>query len=726
MVKMMPYLAVIILIIGSIGAVAQPKDEKDNYETITLSFSELKITEENEYITIDLDETESILMEPNKPMLPLQSHTFTYPANTIIESVECTPINIEEKALTKEIKRAPSPMITSSQVNNKQSVKKLTLNSPYPDTWFKYRIGHGLVDDKPSIIVKVDVYPVQYYPSKSKVKVANEFNINIKLGESYQKTISRGNSNNFIILTPIEFSGVLEPLVTHKQNRGISTKIVTLDDIYSGTYFAVEGNDNAEKIKHFIKNAYENWNTRYVLLVGGAAKFPTRETHIFVNYNEGDDEVFVTDLYYADLFKQDGSFCSWDSNENQLYGEYNWGLEELTDEVDLFPDVHLCRLACVDSTDVETCVNKIITYESEEAYTTNWFTKIVVIGGDTAPNDAEGIDEGEFVNSAILNIMDEFIPDKIWDSNKRLSGYFPSGVTNIDDSINAGCGFLDWAGHGAPFVWTTYPHNGRRQSLPTPTGLYWNTDVLNLDNGNKLPIVLTGACSVAHFVEDPQCFTWSFVANPNGGGISAIGPSSLSWGYDTSYVIEDLGGRMQLSLFKSYNQYKSNNFGEMYSTGINEYIHADMDGGDYKTIQQWQPFGDPTLQIRGESNKPNRPQLNGPDSGKIDDEQTFTASTTDPDNDELYYLFNWGDGTYSSWNGPVASGTTVEEKHTWDKRGDYQVKVIARDENGVFSEWSVIKPISLPRTKTINTPLPKFLENYPLIYLLLQQLLLKN
>src|SRR5512136_957021 len=81
---------------------------------------------------------------------------------------------------------------------------------------------------------------------------------------------------DFIIITPVDFSNELQPLVTHKEQHGITTKIVTLDDIYDSVYFPAQGRDDAEKIKYFIKNVYDSWNISYALFVGGRALIPIR------------------------------------------------------------------------------------------------------------------------------------------------------------------------------------------------------------------------------------------------------------------------------------------------------------------------------------------------------------------------------------------------------------------------------------------------------------------
>jgi len=85
-------------------------------------------------------------------------------------------------------------------------------------------------------------------------------------------------------------------------------------------------------------------------------------------------------------------------------------------------------------------------------------------------------------------------------------------------------------------------------------------------------------------------------------------------------------------------------------------------------------------------NKPDTPS--GPTNGIVGVEYTYTSSTTDPDGDDVYYLFDWDDGTDSGWLGPYDSGDTVEASHTWTEGGLYDVRVKAKDEPGAKSDWS--------------------------------------
>ena len=78
----------------------------------------------------------------------------------------------------------------------------------------------------------------------------------------------------------------------------------------------------------------------------------------------------------------------------------------------------------------------------------------------------------------------------------------------------------------------------------------------------------------------------------------------------------------------------------------------------------------------------------GPTSGRTNTYYEYTASTTDPENHNIYYLFNWGDGTNSGWLGPVASGNIVTAGHSWSAGGIYEVTVKAKDSIGAESGWS--------------------------------------
>lgn len=665
------------------------KESPNNSISFTLNYSSplIKQSLTNNEVEIVHESCESSFLKPGYYIIPKDIKTLYFPKGTIINNIDVVPTRTSNRIIDQSLPICPQPIALNMQsqpTNSNETIVPLTI-----DTWYDYRVGTGIEDGERQVILSIDIYPNRYNPDKKSVITAEEIEVTIDYTPSEQ-TLS-DETFNLVIITPDEFADSLQDLVDHKNSNDMLTKLVSLEEIYNGNYFPNQGNDEQEQIKYFIKNAIESWNIESVLLVGSAEKMPVRETHIQVSAN--DKEIFVSDLYYADIYNNTDGFSSWDTNNNGIYAEFNW--EGETDEMDLYPDVYLGRLACTDQNEVNTVVNKIISYENNEAYKQDWFSDLIVIGGDSFPGDNNQILEGEYVNDEVIRIMDGFLPSRLWASNGILGGASPSGVSAISNRINEGAGFIDFSGHGNTNVWATHPHENSNVWLPTPFGGYLSTHIKNLENANKLPIVVTGACSVGKFNKDDDCFSWSIVASENGGGIASFGSTGLGYAYTGESVTYGLIEKLAVDMFRSY-QNKVQTFGEMWSWGLHRNIGRRMDAFDHKTVMEWQPFGDPTLKISADSEKPEKPIVNGPTSGKSEREYQYEATSTNPESSELYYAFSWGDGTYSEWLGPFSSGETVTATHTWEEQGEYEVKVAVKNEDGKHSDWSDPLPISMP------------------------------
>jgi hypothetical protein len=85
----------------------------------------------------------------------------------------------------------------------------------------------------------------------------------------------------------------------------------------------------------------------------------------------------------------------------------------------------------------------------------------------------------------------------------------------------------------------------------------------------------------------------------------------------------------------------------------------------------------------------------GPDQGLIGTDYTFSAVTTDPDGEQVSYMFDWGDGTMSDWIGPFDSGTPGSAVHHWAVAGTFDVKAKAKDIAGGQSGWSPAHQITI-------------------------------
>jgi hypothetical protein len=106
------------------------------------------------------------------------------------------------------------------------------------------------------------------------------------------------------------------------------------------------------------------------------------------------------------------------------------------------------------------------------------------------------------------------------------------------------------------------------------------------------------------------------------------------------------------------------------------------------------------------SDPPETPEIpQGPDEWIQYVDTTFSSTTTDPEGDSIYFMFDWGDGSDSGWVGPYGSGQTGEAAHNWSELGDYEIKVIAKDENDIESNWSESTTLTIVENEPPDAPI---------------------
>lgn len=425
---------------------------------------------------------------------------------------------------------------------------------------------------------------------------------------SHTTTPASSDSYDMIIIAPHLFSQSLQPLIEHKNTVGIHTMLLTTEDIYKNT----DGRDEAEQIKHAIKDAKEINNISYVLLVGGLKPFGLG-WYVPVRYSLLDDgsgnSMFLTDLYYADLYKENGEFDDWDSNGNDVFAE--WGIDTL----DLTPDVAIGRLVCRTTREVDTIVEKIITYETQ-ASGNSWFNTMVAVGGDSFP-DYPGY-EGEETCDVATSYMTDFTIQKLYTSTGAMSG-----PEDIITAVNQGCGFLLTRGKGGT--------DRIRMGLPEDSELiaFQNKDVSQLANKNQYPICVLGECIHAKFDVCLRnifrvlrnvsgyswsdclygCIAWKLVQEKEAGMIAVLTNTNICYGAtgdaDHDGIPDDAelyGGFLAVELFRLYSQENISTLGLLHQQALTNYasqfpVHTQQYHS--KSIQEFILLGDPSLRIGG-------------------------------------------------------------------------------------------------------------------------------
>ena len=424
--------------------------------------------------------------------------------------------------------------------------------------------------------------------------------------------ISISSSNvaeyDMVIIAPNTFSTNIEPLINHKNSHGINTFLESTEAIYT----EYTGRDNAEKVKFFIKDAIEQYGISYVLFIGGM-KLLSFDWFVPVRYSNLDDDsghkVFLTDLYFADIYKENGEFDDWDSNGNGVFAE--WGLKG--DKLDLKPDVAIGRLACRTADEVKTVVEKIITYENT-TYGKSWFNQMVVVGGDTFP-DYTGY-EGEATCDVASNYMNDFVIKKLYASMGTLAG--PDSIIN---AVNQGCGFLLTRGRGGT----------DRVRMVMPEGeefIAFNIDSISqLNNKDLYPIIVLGECIHGRFdvgiinilkllQKNPEynildciyeCIAWKLISEKNAGAIATLTNTNICYGDigDDNHngILDDAelyGGFLAVELFRLYAQEHIDTLGRLHQQALSNYVDSfpvRTNKIHSKSVQEFILFGDPSLKI---------------------------------------------------------------------------------------------------------------------------------
>lgn len=132
-----------------------------------------------------------------------------------------------------------------------------------------------------------------------------------------------------------------------------------------------------------------------------------------------------------------------------------------------------------------------------------------------------------------------------------------------------------------------------------------------------------------------------------------------------------------------------------------DYTGGDTDGDGIGDTPYDIPGGDnqdhyPFMEPNGWIHPPYPPSIHGPHCGKRNTVYIFSIDTvTCPEEDHLYCMWDWGDGTQSDWLGPYDSGDVVETSHTWSNQGSYMITVKLKNSTGAEGNWSEPFPIDI-------------------------------
>ncbi len=413
-------------------------------------------------------------------------------------------------------------------------------NTVYPSTPVKIR---EIVEYKGIQLALVEVYPVQYNPQKKKLFVHS--NINYKLNFSHAQSYIDENqyseytlknlpnlvlnstylkleiinylsfingsgystqnqfTPNYLIITHNDYLQAADSLAAWKERQGFKTEIISASSWTSSA------------VKSAIHSRYQAYTPKpdYFVILGDNDKVPGEVI------NSG-SATFASDLYYACM----------DGNG------------------DFVPDMAYGRISVANPQQALNVVSKIIAYERNPYVDSTFYSSGLTCayfqhagGGYAERRFAQTAEEiRNYVAGRGYNVDRVYVTganvnpthwnNGIYSAGEAIPSYlqkptFPwNGTgTQISSFINTGRFFVFHRDHGNSSGWGD-PH-------------YTKTDLNNLNNGNKLPVVFSINCLTGKYM-NAECFAEKLLRLNSGGaaGVFAHGEVSYS-GYNDGLAL---------------------------------------------------------------------------------------------------------------------------------------------------------------------------------------------
>ncbi len=275
--------------------------------------------------------------------------------------------------------------------------------------------------------------------------------------------------HEYVVVTKADWADAFAPLVEWKTRKGVPATVVTTEWIYAQESY--EGT-TVEKIRGFVRDAYESWGTTYFLLGGRVDVVPCEERWIV---SVKPDESIPNDTYYADF-------------------DDDWVCE-----------VHVGRVMVRNVSDIAIVVNKILNYEKSPSLS-NYARKATLFGMDQAPGGAEGENCKTAIHS--LYIPADWTVQTIYDSD------LGPHRTPFLEALNLGNNLVNHIDHATPTSLGAGSSNH---------GDYiFAYHVLQLTNLQRPSIMYSVGCHPCRLtVAQPIGETW--VRAGNGAGVAFVG-----------------------------------------------------------------------------------------------------------------------------------------------------------------------------------------------------------
>ncbi|MCK4546861.1 MAG: VCBS repeat-containing protein [Candidatus Eisenbacteria sp.] len=306
-----------------------------------------------------------------------------------------------------------------------------------------------------------------------------------------------GSLVEYLIITTDEMVPAFERLAQWKTKCGVPAAVRTIswiEENYPG------GVDLPEKIRNFLRDAYQKWGTIWVMIGGDDPVIPMRRATCDY-YGSGDWQI-PTDLYLECL---DGN---WNGDGDSDFGEGYRSVADRGDDADLYPELVVGRVPADTVDEVNLFIDNLFEYQFPDSV--GFQTRALFIGEVVFPiwwNPGDPV---------YLNGKDccqhgmQYLPAH-WDTTTLFE--HPDDTETRDtviDAFNEGYALIAYVSHGDAF----------KMSTADDRFVYAN-DVEAMTNRGKRGVMFQLNCHLSQM--ELESINERFLLNPNGGLIAPLG-----------------------------------------------------------------------------------------------------------------------------------------------------------------------------------------------------------
>jgi parallel beta-helix repeat protein len=416
---------------------------------------------------------------PGEPILPFKMVKALIPQDKDVQHIDV--INGNKKVLegrfNVEFGKTPIPISSNVTMVDQPNEVIYSSANPFPSELFSQVSEQYLRGCK---VLLLKLYPAQYVPKTGEISYFETMTVTITLCKSsresslfrnlpsdktlvsemvdnpteldaYTKTdkllqdntqASSMSSYDYVIITSNALKSSFQPLTNWKIQKGLTATMVLVEDIMKNPKYNCNGlfgdgngspkfNDTQAHIRNFIKDAYLNWSTEYVLLGGDDETISARGVYdyagIYTDYN------IPCDLYYGALDR------SWDNDNDTIFGEtvYKWqGPENGTagEEADFLAEVYIGRATVDTPQEATNFVTKTITYEQSSQ--ASYLKKALMIG-----QTADDITAGGNGKDLVTDIIPQYTTTRLYSRDGTFSRIA------VITEMNSGTHIVNHEGH---------------------------------------------------------------------------------------------------------------------------------------------------------------------------------------------------------------------------------------------------------------------------------------